>query len=128
MFTPTLVNEFRIGRQSASAEFTRPGRIQGPTYITNLLVPDPFNPAFASARNAPVWDITENLTIIRKKHTFKTGASLRSLNQFGINEAGIYPNLTAGTGNGNTPPSTIGPQTLTSGDRSTFDQLYNDVL
>lgn len=130
--TPTLINEFTIGHQSASVAFNRPGRPAGVAYLTNLYSTDIINPAFTQGRNSPVLDITDNITKVRGNHTFKAGVNVRNTLQYGYNYAGsgagVYPNVSAGTGNGNSVPATIGPQTLTATQRSTFDQLYNDVL
>ena len=127
----TTANELRVGHQSATTDFLRPARLSGPTYITNLFT-DVYQSAFGQGRNSPVNDITDNLTKIWGKHTFKMGASIRSTTQYGYNFAGVYPNVTTGTGNGNAVPSTIGPAVgtagLTAAQRSVFDSLYNDVL
>ena len=37
IFSPRLVNEFRIGYQSASVDFLRPNRPNGPAYVANLV-------------------------------------------------------------------------------------------
>jgi hypothetical protein len=126
--SPTIVNEARFGHQSATADFFRPGRLKGPTIITNLFNPDPFNSAFAQGRNSPVNDLTDNITKIRNTHTLKAGVSMRFITQYGYNDQGIYPDVTTGTSLGNSVPATVGPAGLTSAQRQTFDYLYNDVL
>jgi len=78
---PTLINELRVGHQSASLDFNRPGRLAGPTVITNLLNPDPYNSAFAQGRNSPVNEVTDYLTKVNGKHTFKFGANIRLTEQ-----------------------------------------------
>ncbi len=129
--TPTLINEFTIGHQSASVAFNRPARPAGPCISTNL-VTDIVNCGFTQGRNSPVNDITDNVTMVRGNHTFKGGANIRLTTQYGYNYAGsgagVYPNVTFGTGNGNSVPATIGPAGLSTTQRSTFDSLYNDVL
>jgi hypothetical protein len=125
--TPTIVNEARFGHQSATADFFRPGRLPGPTIISNLFT-DPYASGFAQGRNSPVNDLTDNITKIRNNHTLKAGVSMRFITQYGYNDAGIYPNVTTATTFGNSVPSTIGPTGLTSAQRQTFDNLYNDVL
>jgi len=129
--TPSLINEFTIGYQSASVAFNRPARPAGPCISTNL-VTDIINCAFTQGRNSPVIDTTDNVTMVKGNHTFKAGANIRNTTQYGYNYAGsgagVYPNVTFGTGNGNSVPSTIGPAGLSSSQRSTFDSLYNDVL
>ncbi|MDX2150882.1 MAG: TonB-dependent receptor [Bryobacteraceae bacterium] len=129
MITPTIVNEFRLGYQSASVAFNRPDRPQGPAVVSNLFT-DPINPAFAQGRNSPVWDTTNNLTHIRGKHTLKVGFQRRHVLQYGYNDAGIYPNITLPATLA-TVPSAIGPTgaaVISSADRQRFESLYNDVL
>lgn len=123
----SLVNEFRIGYQSATTDFLRPNRLQGPSVITNLITDLNYS-GYPQGRNSPVIDLTENLTILRGKHTFKTGGAFRRTKQYGYNDSGIWPNITTAVANGNIVASTIGPQGLASSVRSTFEQMYNDVL
>lgn len=59
------------------------------------------------------------------KHTVKVGTSLRFTNQFGTNDAGIYSNVTFARANGNLPALAIGPQGLSSNNRTNFENLYN---
>ncbi|HXJ41202.1 MAG TPA: TonB-dependent receptor [Bryobacteraceae bacterium] len=130
--TPSLINEFTIGHQSASVAFNRPARPAGPCISTNL-VTDIINCGFTQGRNSPVNDITDNVTMVHGNHTFKAGANIRMTNQYGYNYAGsggagVYPNITFGTGNGNSVPTTVGPAGITTSQRSTFDSLYNDIL
>jgi len=125
--TPTMVNEFVIGHQSATTDFLRPNRPAGPVYITNLFTDIPYSP-FSQGRNSPVNDVTDTITKVWNKHTFKAGTNIRFTTQYGYNYAGVYPNLTTGLGNGNVVPSTVGPAGLSAADRNTFELLYNDVL
>jgi hypothetical protein len=126
-FRPNLMNEFRIGYQSATTDFLRPNRPAGPAYITNL-VTDVQYASFGQGRNSPVIDITENLTWLHGVHTFKMGTNLRRTKQYGYDLNGTQPNLTTTTGNGNAVPSTIGPAGLSAAQRNTFDSLYNDIM
>ncbi|MCU1310744.1 MAG: hypothetical protein JWO20_1869 [Candidatus Angelobacter sp.] len=135
-FGSSWVNEFRFGHQSATTSFLRPGRLAGPTIITNL-VTDPFNPAFAQGRNSPVNDLTDNMTKVHNNHTFKWGTNIRYTLQTGFNDNGIYPNVTdSATANGNAPAI---PAALTAAEaglsatqintvNQRFSQLYNDLL
>jgi len=126
--TPRSVNEARYGYQSASVGFFRPGRPAGNAYLSNDFT-NPLNPAFAQGRNSPVTEFTDNFTHILGKHTFKAGINFRHTLQTGYNDAGIYPNITfSAINNGNTPPSTVGPQGLSSTDRTRFNNLYNEIL
>ena len=63
--SPTLINEFTIGHQSASIMFNRPARPAGPALVTNLSY-DIVNSAFGQGRNSPVLDITDNITKVRE--------------------------------------------------------------
>ncbi len=129
--SPTLINEFRAGRQFAYTEFLRPDRPAGPAVVTNLFT-DPISAAFGQNRNAPVNDFSDNLTVLRGKHTFKLGASFRTISQFNQNFAGIYPNVSLARVNGNIAPAALGPQVgqsgVSSAVRQQFENLYNDVL
>jgi len=126
--TPTIVNEFRFGHQSASVDFWRPARLKGPMILSNLFF-NPISAAFPQGRNSPLNDLTDNITKIRNNHTFKAGVSMRFVTQYGYNEAGIYPNVTLGaTSMGNTVPTAARPAGLTSIQSQNFDSLYNDVL
>ncbi len=122
-----MVNEARVGYQSASVDFLRPRPPQA-AIISNDYT-DPIATAFAQGRNSPVFEITNNFTFIHGNHTFKAGLNLRHTLQTGYNDAGIYPNITfSATANGNTPPTTIGPPGLSSTDRTRFNNLYNEIL
>lgn len=129
--SPSLINEFRAGRQYALTNFLRPDRPEGPAVISNLFT-DPINSAFGQNRNTPVNDFTDNLTILRGKHTFKTGLNFRAVRQYNQNFAGIYPNVSLARVNGNIAPASLGPQVgqsgVTSAVRQQFESLYNDVL
>ncbi|MEO8026022.1 MAG: TonB-dependent receptor [Bryobacteraceae bacterium] len=125
--SPTTVNEFRAGHQSASVIFFRP-RVAGPSIISNDYT-DPIATAFPQGRNSPVNEFTDNFTKIKGNHTLKFGANIRHTLQYGYNDAGIYPNITfSRSANGNTPPSTVGPAGLGSTDRTRFENLYNELL
>jgi hypothetical protein len=129
--SPNLINEFRAGRQYGLTQFLRPDRPEGPAVIT-VLFTDPINASFGQNRNTPVNDFTDNLTFLRGKHTFKTGANFRHVKQFNENFAGIYPNVNLARVNGNIAPAALGPQVgqsgVTSAVRQQFESLYNDVL
>jgi Carboxypeptidase regulatory-like domain len=123
----TMVNEFRYGHQSASVDFNRPEREAGPMLSFNSFT-TPILTAFPQGRNSPVNEYTDNLTKVRGKHTFKFGGQLRFTDQYGFNDAGIYPNISLSTANGNTPSSSVSPVGLTSTQLTTFQNLYNDLL
>ena len=47
-------------------DFNRPGRLQGPTVISNLFT-DPYDSNFAQGRNSPVNEVTDYLTKVKGK-------------------------------------------------------------
>jgi hypothetical protein len=134
VLTPSIVNELRVGTQSADVQFARPARLQGPTIISNTFT-DPYASAFPQGRNSPVFEVTDNLSKLMGKHTFKIGMQYRRTTQWGYNQAGsgggIFPNVTLGTSLGNAVPATIGPSgstVISAANRQQFESLYNDLL
>jgi outer membrane receptor protein involved in Fe transport len=123
----SMVNEFRYGHQSASVNFNRPEREAGPMLSFNSFT-TPILTAFPQGRNSPVNEYTDNMTKVRGHHTIKFGGQLRFTDQYGFNDAGIYPNISLSTANGNTPPSSVSPAGLTATQLTTFQNLYNDLL
>lgn len=130
---PTILNEFVLGYSESSVVF---GRVRGTNFpgaalITSNLFTNPIPTGFGSARNSPVNpQISDNISIIRGNHTFKTGFRYSLITQFQTNDANIWPTIGLGQGNGNAAPGTIGPAgaQIASADRQRFDNLYNDLL
>ncbi len=130
---PTVLNEFVIGNSGSSVEF---GRVRsfafpGQALIGSNLFTNPIPTGFGSSRYSPVNPIlSDNLSIIRGKHTFKTGFRYSHITQYQTSDANIWPNLALGQGNGNAVPGTIGPTgaQIAAADRQRFDNLYNDLL
>ena len=130
---PTLVNEFIAGVQESSVTF---GRVRsllhpGEALISANLFTNPIPTGFGSDRNSPVNPlISDNISIIHGKHTFKTGIRFSKILQFQSSDANIWPNITVNQNNGNAAPGTIGPSgsIIASADRQRFDNLYNDLL
>ena len=125
--SPTLVNDFRAGHQSATTDFLRPNRPEGPAISLNSFTNIPYT-NFAQGRNSPVNEFNDSLTKVWGKHTFKGGASLRFTNQYGYNASGIYPTYFTQIANGASVPAGVIPTGLTSSQLTTFQNLYNDVL
>jgi hypothetical protein len=123
----TMVNEFRYGHQSASVDFNRPEREAGPQLNFNTFT-TPISTLFAQGRNSPVNEFTDNLTKVHGHHTFKFGGQVRLTDEFGFNDAGIYPNISLSTANGNIPAASVSPTGLSSTQLTTFQGLYNDLL
>ncbi len=129
---PTLVNEFIMGIQESSVDF---GRVRslffpGAALIGSNLFTNPIPTGFGSTRNSPVNPlIADNFSIIRGKHTFKTGFRFSKITQFQSSDGNIWPTIGVGQGNGNAAPGTIGPSgNIAAADRARFDNLYNDLL
>ncbi|MGH9722256.1 MAG: carboxypeptidase regulatory-like domain-containing protein, partial [Bryobacteraceae bacterium] len=101
--TPSMVNTFRYGHQSANVAFQRDARPKGPALISNLFT-NPIAAGFAQGRNSPVDEFTNHLSMVRGVHTYKAGINVRLTTQNGYNDAGIYPNVTFARLNNNIPP------------------------
>ncbi len=125
--SPATVNEFRAGHQSATVSFLRPGRLNGPTLISNDFT-DPNYSGFPQGRNSPVNQFSDNITHVFRKHTVKAGITLSLTDQYGYNDAGIYPNITFTTGNGNAPPASVTPGNVSGTNLTNFQNLYNELL
>ena len=123
----SMVNEARYGHQSATSSFNRPARVAGPMYTFNTWT-NPLLTNFAQGRNSPVNEYTDNLTKIHGNHTIKIGGNVRFTQQWGTNDAGIYPNESLSTASaGNTPPTSANPP-VTGTPLVTFQGMYNNLL
>lgn len=130
---PTILNELVWGYSESSVVF---GRVRGTNYagaplIGSNLFTNPIPTGFGSARNSPVNpQISDNISIVRSNHTFKTGFRYSLITQFQTSDASIWPTIGLGQGNGNAAPGTIGPlgSQIAAADRQRFDNLYNDLL
>jgi hypothetical protein len=126
--SPSVVNQFRYGHQSASTDFLRPSRVKGMMYTFNTWTMPIYN-AFAQGRNSPVNQWTDNITKMSGNHVIKAGAQLRFTKQWGYNDAGIYPNASlSSTLAGNAPPSSVNPPGVTGTALTTFQGLYDNLL
>lgn len=129
--TPSLINEFRYGYQSASVGFLRPERIAGEAIIPNTWT-NPILAAFPQGRNSPVNQFTDNLTWVRHNHTFKFGINTEWTDEFGTNSAGIFPNVSlSATANGATPviPGFNTSSTnIAASDLTRLQGYYNNLL
>lgn len=124
--SPTLINQFRYGHQSAGVEFLRPSRIAGPMYTFNQWTMPIYN-AFGQGRNSPVDQYTDNITKLKGNHTLKAGAQLRFTTQWGYNAAGTYPNESLSTASPGNTPSITAPAGLTSSQVAILQGLYNNL-
>lgn len=128
---PWLVNEFIAGHSQSSVDFFRVRSLQpGTALISSNLFTDPIPTGFGSRRNSPVNQITDNLSILRGKHSFKTGLRFSLTSQWSSNDANIWPTISLTQNFGNAAPGTIGPSgaAIAAADRGRFDNLYNDLL
>jgi hypothetical protein len=107
--------------------FNRPEREAGPQLSFNTFT-TPILTAFGQGRNSPVNEYTDNLSKVHGNHTFKFGGQLRFTDQYGFNDAGIYPNISLSRANGNLTSAAVSPTGLTPTQLTTFQGLYNDLL
>jgi hypothetical protein len=124
--SPSVVNQFRYGHQSATTAFNRPSRVAGTMYTFNQWTMPIYN-AFEQGRNSPVNEFTDNITKIKGNHTLKAGGQVRFTKQYGWNAAGIYPNASLSTASAGNSPSFATPAGLTSAQTSILYGLYNNL-
>ncbi|MFN0168394.1 MAG: TonB-dependent receptor [Bryobacteraceae bacterium] len=127
--TARVVNELRAGYKRYGWDWRRPARLPGPMLLANSWT-DPLLPLFPQSRQQAVRQITDSLTIVHGKHTFKGGLDWRFTGQWSSNDLGIWPNVTFANTDGNAPPA-IGPSgaaVISPADRQRFENLYNDLL
>jgi hypothetical protein len=126
--SPTLVNVFNAGHQSAEVDFLRPNRPDGPVILFQSGWTSIPYTGFGQGRNSPVNQFNDTLSKTKGNHTLKFGAQLEFTQQYGYNYSGVYPNISTAVGNGATVPSSVIPAGLTSAQTTTFSNLYNDLL
>jgi hypothetical protein len=122
----SLINEFRYGHQSATADFWRPERVSGIMYSFYTFT-NPLYTGAAQGRNSPINEYTDNLTFIHGRHTAKVGFNVRDTLQYGYNYAGVWPTATLAFTYAPVP-TTVGPTGLSSANLQIFQGLYNDLL
>ncbi|MEO5923855.1 MAG: TonB-dependent receptor [Bryobacteraceae bacterium] len=130
VLSPSTVNEFRWIDREGFTDFKRPNRVAGAMFNTTLFT-NPLDPAFSSGRGSPQKEITDNITWVKGKHTFKGGLNIRFFQLWSYDYAGVYPNVTFARANGNTVPTTIGPSgtaVVSSAARTIFEDMYNTLL
>ncbi len=131
--SPTVVNELLVGTSGSSVVFGRVRSVQfrGQSLIGSNLFTNPIPTGFGSGRYSPVNpQISDNLTLIRGKHTFKTGFRYSNTRQNSFNDANIFPTISLALGNGNAVAAANGPaaSAIDSAARGRYDLLYNDLL
>ena len=79
IISPTIINEARFGAQLSSLNFGNTADFSRGYNLDIAAVAEPLNDFEGSGRNLRVLQWTDNLTVIRGEHTFKTGIEFRSL-------------------------------------------------
>jgi hypothetical protein len=87
---PAIVNEFRYGRQSSKLDALRPARLPAPMFLANTYT-NPLATGFPGGRGAVVDDWSDNLTLVRGRHTLKTGTNIRWTAQHSYDDRGSIP-------------------------------------
>jgi hypothetical protein len=126
---PRMVNELRAGYTRPLTEFNNPDRSAPSTAFLWNSFTNPVNPSFPRSYKTPITEISDILSMSKTNHVFKYGLDFKRIVQNSVDYSGIYPNVTFGTSNGNAP--SIGPSgasVISSADRRTFENLYNDLL
>jgi len=101
---PTITNELRFGTQYAPVEFFTDETFDSGYRLDIPLVDNPVQTFLPQGRNAPVYDLMDNLNWVRGNHTFKLGGGYRWTRVDLFNDAGIIPEYTLAFGVGNQDP------------------------
>jgi hypothetical protein len=134
--SPTMINELRVGYTRTAIDYERPDRSAGMMFYSNLWA-NPQNTAFPKSYRYPSFEISDTFSQSRNVHAFKYGFSLRRYSYGNTDYTGIYPTATFGNSkeSGNIPEN-IGPLEnatdglggISSADRNTFENFYNNLL
>ena len=130
ILNPRMINELRVGYMQPDTDLNRPARLTTPMFLANTWT-NPVSPSFPASFKSPVFEVSDYLSHKKTLHTFKYGFTFRRTVQSSTNYSGAYPNVSFGLTMGNTPPDFIGPNgvlAISGRDRTTFDNLYNDLL
>lgn len=77
-FTPTILNEFRVGGQFSTLVFGNTSDFARGFQMDLNTVTDPENDAIGTGRNLRVFQFTDSITFVKGNHTFKTGVEVRN--------------------------------------------------
>jgi hypothetical protein len=127
--SPSTTNSLRAGRSLISLDMIRPARLTGPM-ISATEWTNPLNPQFPHRAASTTYELTDHVSHVFHSHTFKAGADIRLLHieNTGSMSDPIYPTVLMNDDNGNAP-SAIGPMVgISTADRQTFENLYNQLL
>jgi hypothetical protein len=128
--SPMKINELRIGYLRITADQKRPSRSTAPMLMANSWT-NPLDPSFPGSTNSSAFEVSDNLSHAKGLHTLKYGFTFQRTQHGGVDNSGVFPNITFGTDNGNKPSDAIGPSeqsVISTTDRQTFEKLYNDLL
>ncbi len=101
---PTITNEIRFGMQYAPVEFFTNEKFTSGYRLDLPLIDNPVQNFMGQGRNAPVYELTENLNWVKGNHTLKFGGSIRWTTVDLFNDEGIVPEYTLDFGYGNLNP------------------------
>ncbi|RPJ80757.1 MAG: carboxypeptidase regulatory-like domain-containing protein, partial [Acidobacteria bacterium] len=131
--SPAITNELRFGAQWAPVEFTNQETFQRGYQILFSdaglgevdLFENPIQNFMPQGRNAPVYDLLDNMSWVKGNHTFKFGGNYRALRVDQFNAAGTVPAYILGFGTGNSDPLTAGlfPGGIAADDLATASEL-----
>jgi hypothetical protein len=140
IISANMINEARVGAQISGQTFGNSADY-GRGYLLDIA--NVYNPEYSNigtGRSLRVLQFTDNLTILRGNHTFKTGAEIRNLWVRRYSLTGTLPSLEFATTNdpgflnanfpGLTPLSVTFPESLANtltGAVSTVTQVFNVV-
>ncbi len=130
VFNPLMINELRVDYLRPKTELERSARTSDPMLMANSWT-NPLDPSFPRSYRSSILEISDTLSLLKSRHSFKFGGSFRRKLQSSVDFGGAHPNVTFGRENGNAPLASIGPSEqseISSADRITFENLYNDLL
>ncbi len=97
--TPTITNELRGGLNLAPAIFAT-SQSFGSSIIDGFIFNNPVNTFRGQGRNTNTYNINDNATWVKGKHSVKFGVSYQSIRTAPFNDAGITPVYSIGLGTG----------------------------
>ncbi|MDR0842432.1 MAG: TonB-dependent receptor [Acidobacteriota bacterium] len=133
-FSPTMINELRVGYVRATVDYERPDRTTG-TMIYSTLWADPLSTSYPKSYRLPSFEVSDTFSHSKNVHAFKYGFSLHRSATGSTDYNGAYPTVTFGN-SGGAAPTGIGPSLqaddglggISAVDRDAFERLYNSLL
>lgn len=99
VISPTIINEARFGAQLSTLTFGNTSDYSRGFTIDVADIFDPENDNIGSGRNLRVLQFTDNVTVLRGNHTFKTGIEVRNPWVRRYSYTGTLPNIDFSTSN-----------------------------